>query len=135
MDKRLTYFVGIFVGIVLLGGCISKEEVKKKEREAADVDVYSKDEFADILYELTLVEAVYRLNMADSGAIDKRDAVYQNILSRHQTNSVTFDGNWRYYSGEPEDMQEVYDLVMERIEKERVSRGAAPSDPKKTEEE
>lgn len=135
MDKRLTYLMGIFLGTGLLLGCISKEDEKKKEREAADFDVYGKQEFADILYDLTMVEAVYRLNMADSGAAEKRDTVYQNILSRHQTDSVTFDGNWRYYGGEPEDMQEVYDLVMERIEKERLARGAAPSPSQKTEEE
>lgn len=135
MDKRLTYLFFCICGILLLLGCISKEKEKKKEREAADFDVYDKEQFADILYDLTLVEATYRLNLADSGAVVKRDAIYQNILNRHQTDSITFDGNWRYYGGEPEDMQEVYDMVMARIDQERVARGAAPAKPDKPIEE
>lgn len=135
MDKRLIYSFFCVCLPLWLVGCISKENEKKKEREAADFDVYGKEEFADILYDLTLVEATYRLNMADSGAVAKREAVYQSVLARHETDSVTFDGNWRYYGGEPEDMQKVYDLVMDRIDRERVARGAAPNKPEKDPEE
>lgn len=135
MDKRLIYLFFCTCTVALLWGCISEEKEKQKEREAADFEVYDKQQFADILYELTMVEAAYRLNMADSGAVVQRDAIYGNILKRHQTDSLTFDGNWRYYGGEPEDMQKVYDLVMQKIDAERVARGAAPSKPEKNQEE
>lgn len=109
-----------------LFACTSPEKEKQKEKQSVDFDVYDETQMADILYDLTMVEAAYRLNMADAGAVANRNLVYQKILERHQTDTLTFNQNWTYYGGEPEDMITVYKKVTERIDKERVMRGAQP---------
>jgi len=119
-------FAGATCIVALLFACTSPEKEKRKEKQSADFDVYDEGRFADILYDLTMVEAAYRLNMADAGAVTNRNVVYQKILQRHDTDTLTFNQNWNYYGGEPEDMITVYKMVTERIDKERVARGAQP---------
>lgn len=115
-----------FWALVLLAvGCSSSGTDKK--RSVGSGDIYDEARFADILYDLTLAESVYRLNLADSGAVRKREDVYTAILARHRTDSLVFDHNWNYYGGEPELMEKVYTRVTEKIDSQRVARGAQPN--------
>ena len=132
MDRRLVKYLvfGSVIAVVLAAaGCISPEKEKEKQKKTADFEVYDREKMADILFDLTMVESAYRLNMADGDAVSKRDPVYRAILARHQTDTLTFDQNWIYYGGEPEDMAKVYALVTEKIDREREARGAKPVEP------
>ena len=104
-------------------GCTPKGKDKKN---TVDFEIYDHQEFADILFDLTLVEAAYRINMADVEAGTKRKEIYQNVLLAHQTDSTSFNENWDYYGLRPDEMQEVYDLVLNKIDGEREKRGVKP---------
>lgn len=123
---KYLFFGCVVAAVASTTGCISPEKEKEKQKKTADFEVYDREKMADILFDLTLVESAYRLNMADADAMNKRDPVFRAILARHQTDTLTFDQNWLYYGGEPEDMAKVYALVTEKIDKERGARGAKP---------
>ena len=119
MDYRIIYLFIAILGLSALG-C---KQTGKGEKATVDFEVYDQDEFADILFDLTMVEAAYRINMTDAEAGAKRKEIYQNVLLAHKTDSTTFNENWTYYGLRPEDMQEVYGLVLKRIDGEREDRG------------
>ena len=103
--------------VILLSACGPKEE--KEEVPPPDFEVYEESRFASILFDLTLAESVFRLNMADNAAMENRGAVFQQILANHQTDSLAFNQNWNYYGGEPERMADVYDQVGRLTEMEK----------------
>ncbi len=113
----------------VISGCGFSEE--KEAAQAPDFEVYNEERFSAILYDLTLAEAVFRLNMANPEALEKKGDVLNQILANHQTDSLTFNQNWNYYGGEPERMAEVYDAVTRRVDEEKKKwLPAAPADDK-----
>jgi hypothetical protein len=122
MDYRIIYLFIAVLGLFALG-C---NKTGKGEKAAVDFEVYDQDKFADILFDLTMVEAAYRINMADVEAGTKRKEIYQNILLAHKTDSTVFNENWTYYGLRPQKMQEVYELVIKKIDSEREERGVQP---------
>ena len=122
MDYRIIYLFIAVLGLTALG-C---KQSGKDEKAAADFDVYDHDEFADILFDLTMVEAAYRNNMTDVEAGAERREIFHNILLAHKTDSTVFNENWTYYGLRPDEMQEVYGLVIKKIDGEREERGVQP---------
>jgi len=122
MDYRIIYLFIVVLGFSLLG-C---KQTDKGEKGTADFEVYDQQQFADILFDLTMVEAAYRINMTDVEAGAERKEIYQNVLLAHKTDSTVFNENWTYYGLRPKEMQEVYDLVLKRIDSEREERGVKP---------
>ena len=120
--RKLSRKTLLFLSVAFLiqgWACSPKEE--KEEVPPPDFEVYDESRFASILFDLTLAESVFRLNMADQSATENRGAVFQQILANHQSDSLTFNQNWNYYGGEPERMAEVYDQVgkLTQIEKKK----------------
>lgn len=118
-----TRFTGFAVLAILSVFFISSCQTDKNE-ELPDFSLYSEEEFADILFDLTMVESAYRLNMTTADANLKRDKIHQSILAIHKTDTLTFDQNWNYFSAEPDKMINVYEMVIQKIDDERQKRGA-----------
>lgn len=114
----------VFIFSFLLFGCINKEKKDKEEQLVFSSEIYDKEKFADIIFDLTLVESVYRLNMANEESVISRNEIYKDVLKNHETDSTIFDENWTYYGYRPDEMQEVYELVLAKIDTLRVARGA-----------
>lgn len=128
MASRITY---LFVAALFLLGCNSpKKEKDKAPQVAFSSEIYDEERFADIIFDLTLVEAAYRLNMTDEDAAKKRNDIFKSVLLAHETDSTVFEENWTYYGYRPERMQEVYDMVLKKIDEKRVERGAMPVNQK-----
>ncbi len=115
--NRYSHFFILGSFFILIWACSPKEE--KEEVPPPDFEVYDETRFASILFDLTLAESVFRLNMADQAATENRGEVFQQILANHQTDSLTFNQNWNYYGGVPERMAEVYDQVGKLTEQEK----------------
>jgi hypothetical protein len=120
--RNLNHYITLLLQgmfIILLWACFPKEE--KEEVLPPDFEVYDESHFASILFDLTLAESVFRLNMADQTATENRGAVFQLILANHRTDSLTFNQNWNYYGGEPDRMADVYEQVgkLAEIEKKK----------------
>lgn len=105
--------------VTLFAGCV------KRHKDTPDFEVYDEEQFADILFDLTLVEAAYRINRASPDAQLKKHLIYKAVLVNHNTDSLTFDLNWNYYSGETEKMVSVYERVIQKIDEQRSLRGVA----------
>lgn len=124
MARSITYHI-LFVFLFFVA-CNPSPKEKDKTPKTVVSEIYDQELFADILFDLTMVEAAYRLNMTDEEAIRERNVIYQNVLKAYGTDSTTFDENWTYYGYRPEEMQEVYNLVVEKIDEKRIERGAQP---------
>lgn len=135
--RKLSRKTLLFLSVAFLiqgWACSPKEE--KEEVPPPDFEVYEESRFASILFDLTLAESVFRLNMADEAATENRGDVFQQILANHKTDSLTFNQNWNYYGGEPERMAEVYDQVgkLTQIEKKKWMSEQGPEQNKNRDE-
>lgn len=127
MARHITYFTAVFLSLVLFACGAPKKDQEKEPPVVITSEIYDEEKFAEILFDLTMVEAAYRLNMANEESVKKKNEVYREVLLAHATDSTVFDENWTYYGYRPERMQEVYDLVLKKIDEKRVERGAAPT--------
>lgn len=122
MFRKLTY-IAVAIGFFLVS--CSSDKTEKDAPFVAVSEIYDEDRFADIIMDLALVEAAFRLNMANEESVRKKDEIYKDVLRAHSTDSLVFEENWAYYGYRPEKMQEVYNLVVEKIDQKRQERGAA----------
>jgi len=119
LKSRYIFIIGMALLTTFFAGCVNRKE------DIPDFEVYDEEQFADILFDLTLVEAAYRINRASPDAQLKKNLIYKAVLVNHNTDSLTFDLNWNYYSAETEKMVNVYERVTQKIDEQRSLRGVA----------
>lgn len=102
------------IGILTLLSLFSCQ-VKLKEFRAPS-DVIPKDSLSLILQEIMLVEyqvqSKYPLPQQFQDCVKKSG---DTILSRYQVTYQRFDRSMTYYGSKQEEMQEIYDTVLERL--------------------
>jgi hypothetical protein len=90
--------------------------------------VLKKSEMVDLLVDIHKAEGVIELNRAQYGSDSMRKVMKQSVLLRHGVTQEQFDTSLVWYGHNIEKYIEVYDDVIERLEKEsseiEVSEGA-----------
>lgn len=74
----------------------------------------------DILTDAHIVEGakIGRKIMGDTLMID---AYYNKVFSKHQTNKIQFEENYRFYSADPKKMDNIYEIVVKNLNQLQIS--------------
>lgn len=80
------------------------------------------DEMADILYDYHLAEGIVQTDYSSSDSIAMR-AYRINILHSHGVSEADFDSSMVYYTRHTRELQQVYNKIGDRLDREAVERG------------
>ena len=105
--KRLLFLIAT----ITLVSCSNKVEVKEPEK------LIEKETMENILYDLALLQALKGHSPQElaKNEIDPKTYVYQ----KYKIDSLQFVENNRYYSANIESYMQMFDRVIERLEKEK----------------
>ena len=111
-----TYITYLFIALFVLISC--KEEAVPKPD-----NLLSKEKMAEILYDVTLINAAKGVNKK------KLEDSYMHldayIYQKHAIDSVVFLESNNYYAANPMQYDEIYGIVQARLTKERKAVGEA----------
>ena len=99
---------------VLLLGCTAPET-------KIPTGILSEVEFANMLKDVHLTEAVFELNKS-KGMEDAKNTLansYQTIYKKYDVNDTTFSKSLDYYAKNPEKLEKTYTDVLEQLTDER----------------
>lgn len=121
MDAKNILMVLLFV----LAGCTTAVEKPKK--------LIEKDKMIDILYDISLLEAIKSQNI--NGGISTQKA-NEFLFKKYQIDSLQWEENNKYYATDIEEYKKMYQEVKRRIEQETqktngatTTEGTIPSNP------
>lgn len=121
MDAKNILMVLLFV----LAGCTTAVEKPKK--------LIEKDKMIDILYDISLLEAIKSQNI--NGGISSQKA-NEFLFKKHKIDSLQWEENNKYYATDIEEYKKMYQEVKRRIEQETqnanggtTTEGTIPSNP------
>lgn len=100
----------VFCGMLAFLGC-NDGSVPKPE------NLIAKDKMIDILYDISLLEAVKSQN-ANTGIGNQVSNEF--IYKKYKIDSVTFVNSNKYYASDFEEYKKMYDQVKERLDKKAV---------------
>ena len=91
--------------------CFACNRVEKPEK------VLSEDEMVNILYDLSLLQAInsHSPQVLDSGKVDVKNYIYK----KYKTDSITFKKNHIYYASQINKYEKIQNKVLERIKKDK----------------
>ena len=76
--------------------------------------ILTKEKMAGVLTDLTLMQSAIDMNNVRQGLADS--TVKFNIYKQHNVSRPQYEANLNYYSKHPEEFQEVYRLVVIKLE-------------------
>ena len=94
------------LGLVLLLSCLSKTRS----------DVLATDKMTEIITDLQLADAAYKLDMLPSQYKNHPEKYYVEILAIHQTDSITYMRSIQYYAENPKLLKKIYMDVEKNIQ-------------------
>ena len=92
------------LSFLILFSCSKKEEQNH--------NIIPKDQFANILAKIYLVESDFKLNRVNNSD-------YQKILSDHNVNKTNFENTLQHYSERPGLFEKIYEEILIDLEKTR----------------
>ena len=92
------------LSFLILFSCSKKEEQNH--------NIIPKDQFANILAKIYLVESDFKLNRVNNSD-------YQKILSDHNVNKTNFENTLQYYSERPGLFEKIHEEILIDLEKTR----------------
>ena len=83
--------------------------------------ILSEKEFVNILKDVHLAEAAFKLNKSKGIKKAKNSLAnnYQSIYKTHNIDDSTFNKSLEYYAKHPEILEEIYSTVLEQLTDER----------------
>jgi hypothetical protein len=106
--RRIILFLAIFV---LLSSC--KEEVVKKPERLIERGV-----MVDIMYDLSLLEAIKYQNLASVEAYETDPSRY--IYKKYKIDSLQFAQNNIYYASNYKEYKDIFDQISKRLDRNKV---------------
>lgn len=78
--------------------------------------ILSKNNFAEILQQIHLIEAEYELAKSKEKSTKYQlNFKYDSLFGAHNINELVFEETLFYYSNKPEELEEIYTIVLEKI--------------------
>ena len=77
--------------------------------------ILSEKEFVNILKEVHLAEAAFKLNKSKNSLANN----YQSIYKKYDITDSTFSKSLEYYAKHPEILEEIYSTILEQLTGER----------------
>lgn len=99
----------------ILCSCNMKEERMPDE-------ILNQEEMVALMSDMQLAEAVIKLqvNRVDSTSVNS-DSLFNKVFRKHNVNKETFKKNFDYYNSNPVLMEEIYNLVIEKLSEEQAA--------------
>ena len=84
--------------------------------------ILSKNDFVEILQQIHLIEAEYELiKNKEKFAKDRLNFRYDSLFKACNTNELVFEKTLFYYSNKPEELEEIYTIVLEKINRQALN--------------
>lgn len=100
------HYRALFIlGFVFLVSCLTK----------TPSNVLSTDKMTEIITELQLADAAYKLEMLPSTYKGHPEKYYLEILATHQTDSTIYNRSMHYYAENPNLLKKIYIAVEKNI--------------------
>lgn len=90
-----------------------------------DHKVMSSGKMEDVLYDITLSNAILTVNPAGSSSCTT-DEVYNSILKKHRVSSKEFENSIYYYTQNPRKYEKIYVKIGKRLEKQMKNSSGLP---------
>ena len=86
-------------------------------------NILSENSFINLLKDIHLAEAKFELHKTKGMKNAKNELVnkYRLIYKTHEVTSDDFDKTLRYYAHRPEELEEIYTLVLEQLTDDRAN--------------
>ena len=107
----MKYFFYSFLFTIIISACNEKEAQRPK-------DLLSEDKFTEVMVEVQFAEALglqRKREEPDSAAVIY--SYYKEIFNRHNIDRETFIKTYDYYIDKPEEMGEIYEHVLDSLNK------------------
>ncbi|MFC2175457.1 DUF4296 domain-containing protein [Bacteroidota bacterium] len=106
---RFSRFLLLCLLILSVAGCTNKKEAKPDA-------LIEEGKMVKIMTDMHLVETAQNLKIIQPDSANANYlALFESIYKTHQVSKSQFDSSLFYYSGQPEQMNELYDKVLERL--------------------
>lgn len=98
--------------ILIFTGC------GEPEVEVAPDGLLDKDKFTEVMVDVQLVEGmkVHKLGPKREKSPDM-EAMYGNIFAKHEIKQEDFDATYDYYKARPDEMELIYEQVLDSLSK------------------
>ncbi|MCZ4407957.1 DUF4296 domain-containing protein [Cryomorphaceae bacterium 1068] len=102
----------ILVIILIFTGC------GEPEVEVVPEGLLDKDKFTEVMVDVQLVEGmkVHKLGPKRERSPDM-EAMYGNIFAKHEIEQKDFDATYDYYKSRPDEMELIYEQVLDSLSK------------------
>jgi hypothetical protein len=107
MQKKLLFLLSCF----LTFSCTDPEEVVVPE------DILKEEKMAQIFTDLSILEASMNVHVESIDPKTDKSAQQINIYAKHGITKEQFEESYRFYTENPEKMNEVYQLVLNDLSK------------------
>lgn len=89
----------------------------------SSVEIIPKNKFVQILQDIHIMEANYDINKSkgEKRAKENLNSDYQKIFLNHNITKQLFNNTMSYYSRKPNQLEEIYDLTLQKISAEKDS--------------
>ncbi|HKK38908.1 MAG TPA: DUF4296 domain-containing protein [Cryomorphaceae bacterium] len=105
-------FVWFCAFVLFLSGC------SEPAPEVAPEGILDKDKFTEMMVDVQLVEGmkIHKLGPKREKSPDM-EAMYANIFSKYGVDQEDFDATYDYYKARPEEMELIYEQVLDSLSK------------------
>jgi hypothetical protein len=107
-SKKMKKFIVLVCCVFLVISCNDTPVAKPK-------NLIAKDKMVDILYDISLLEAIKSQNI-DGGITSKAGSEY--IYKKYKIDSIQFVKSNKYYASDIEEYKKMFEKVKERLSKE-----------------
>lgn len=105
---RLGYILLI---LVLITSCTSPEE------EGIPENVLPPEKFTSVMIDVQITEGMRAQGVDIITPGDGVEGAYEEIFSKHQINKEAFDESYNYYLDHPDQMEKIYEQVLDSLSK------------------
>ena len=106
--------INLLICLVILGSCVDKaSEVQE--------NIIAQEVFKAILKDIHMAEANYEIKKNNNlkSALNNLKNDYANIYKQYSITQKEFDNSINHYTSQPETLEEIYDLILQDLEKEK----------------
>jgi hypothetical protein len=110
---NIRYIVLTIIALIAINsGC------RKKRDHSAEATI-SKRDFIEILVDMQIKDGTKQYIRSENYVYTQPDSsgAYDDILAKHGYTALQLDSTLKYYSGEPEQLNKIYDEVIKRLTK------------------
>jgi Domain of unknown function (DUF4296) len=107
MIKKIAF---IFICLVLFSCSEEKEQTMP-------VDILSKQKMAEVMIDVHLLEAAMNLNTYRFDPKTKGNSATFDVFTKNKITKKMYDDSFEYYTQQPEQLTEIYQIVLENLSK------------------